>query len=168
MNNREHIKEIADSKVFIVEDDEMHSLMMDYMISKESMAHIKKFSSGEECIKNLNLKPDIVILDYGLPGINGMQTFLAIKKYNPDIPVIVITGNKDKQIALKFMIAGVYDYIQKDEGAFEQLSKVINSILVIMAQKEAKLERRQNTIFTLGVLIFLTIITIIVLTWIKH
>ncbi|HSY75263.1 MAG TPA: response regulator, partial [Bacteroidia bacterium] len=96
MNSKEHIKEIGDSRVFIVEDNDMHSLMMDYLLSKDSMAHIKKFRSGEECIENLGLKPDVVILDYGLPGINGMQTFMEIKKHDPQIPVIVVTENRDR------------------------------------------------------------------------
>jgi DNA-binding NtrC family response regulator len=168
MNSKEHIKEIGDSRVFIVEDNDMHSLMMDYLLSKDSMAHIKKFRSGEECIENLGLKPDVVILDYGLPGINGMQTFMEIKKHDPEIPVIVVTENRDRHVAEKFLSAGVYDYIQKDEDAFEQVSKVTDSILNIMAQKEAKVEHRQSMIFIGSVLLITTIITIIVLTLMRH
>src|ERR1700722_129487 len=132
MTNKGHIKEIGDSRVFIVEDNDMDSLMMDYLLSKETMTNIKKFRSGEECIENLGLKPDVVILDYSLPGINGMQTLMQIKKYDPEIPVIVITGNKDEEVAQGFLDAGVYDYIQKKENAFEQVSKITDGILNIM------------------------------------
>ncbi len=168
MTNKGHIKEIGDSRVFIVEDNDMHSLMMDYLLSKETMANIKKFKSGEECIENLNLKPDVVILDYGLPGINGIQTLMQIKKHDPEIPVIVITGNTDEEVAQNFLDAGVYDYIQKEENAFEQVSKVTDSILNIMAQKEAKVEYRQSIVFGWGILILATLISIISWVLLRH
>jgi DNA-binding NtrC family response regulator len=168
MNGKEHIKNINDSHVFIVEDNDMHSLMMDYLLSKETTAHIKKFSSGEECIENLKLNPDVVILDYGLPGINGMQTLKAIKEHDPEIPVIVITGNKDKEVARSFFNAGVYDYIEKEEDAFEQVSKVTDSILNIMARKEAKKEHKQSVVFITGILLIATIITVIAYILMEH
>ena len=168
MNTKEHIKEIGDNKVFIVEDNDMHSLMMDYLLSKDTTARIKKFKSGEECIENLNLNPDVVILDYGLPGINGMQTYLAIKKHDPEIPVIVITGNRDKAVAQNFLNAGVYDYIQKEDDAFEQVSKVTDSILNIMAHKEAKAEHRQSVVMITGILILATLISIITWVLMRH
>jgi len=113
MSKNESIKDINERQVFLVEDDDMHSLMMEYMISNETTAQVRKFSSGEECIKNLNLNPDVVILDYGLPGISGIQTLMSIKKYAPDTPVIVVTGNRDKQIAEQFLTAGVYEYTKR-------------------------------------------------------
>jgi DNA-binding NtrC family response regulator len=168
MNSKEHIKDISDSQVFIVEDNDMHSLMMDYLLSKDTTAHIKKFSSGEECIKHLDMNPDVVILDYGLPGINGMQTLKAIQEHDPGIPVIVITGNMDKQIAQKFLNAGVYDYIQKEEDAFEQVSKVTDSILNIMSHKEAEKEHKQRIILVSGIMIFATLMGIITYILLKH
>jgi len=161
MNKRENIKDINDSQVFIVEDNDMHSLMMDYMLSNETMAHIRKFKSGEECIENLSLKPDVVILDYGLPGINGMETLLAIKEYNPELPVIVITGSHDRHVAQKFLNAGVYDYIEKDDDGFEQVGKVTDNIINLLLRKKDKKRHKQNLVFIgvaliLAALVFIT------------
>lgn len=161
MGKNESIKDINERNVFIVEDDEMHSLMMEYLLSNETTAHIKKFRSGEECIKNLNLDPDVVILDYGLPGISGIQTLMGIKKYAPNIPVIVVTGNRDKNIAKQFLTAGVYDYIQKDDKSFEQVSKLTESVLGIMTQKEYRKHHRKNVI-TAGIFLLATAIIILV------
>jgi len=168
MNSKERIKDINDNQIFIVEDNEMHSLMMDYLLSKETTAHIKKFRSGEDCIKSLDLNPDVVILDYGLPGMNGIQTLKAIKEYDSDIPVIVITGNTDKAVARSFFNAGVYDYIEKNDDAFEQVSKVTDSILNIMAWKEAKKERRKKIIMAIVVSVITTAIGILFYFILKH
>ena len=82
-------------RVFIVEDNDMHSMMMDYLLSKENSFQIIRFKSGEECLQKLYVHPDIIILDYGLPGMNGMQTFEQIKKYDSNIPVVVVTESRD-------------------------------------------------------------------------
>jgi two-component system OmpR family response regulator len=164
MTYNENTKKVNGNQVFIVEDDDMHSLMMDYMLSKDTVAHIKKFKSGEECVSNLDKNPDVVILDYGLPGINGMQTLLQIKKQAPEIPVIVVTGNKNKELERDFYSAGVYDYIPKDENAFEQVSRLTSSILNIIAAKEAKEEHRRHVLLSIGVMVAISLIGI--LTWV--
>src|SRR3954469_17172291 len=99
--------------IFIVEDNELYSVMLDYILSKDSIFNFVSFSSGEECIKNLYLNPDIIILDYGLPGMNGYETLLAIKKHNPNIHVIMLSSNTDKLLIEKILNAGADDYIQK-------------------------------------------------------
>nr|MBA3705929.1 response regulator [Bacteroidota bacterium] len=71
-----HIKQ---KLIFIVEDNDMYSLMLDYMLSKESAYRFMSFRTGEECIANLSLHPNLIILDYGLPGINGLETFKEIR-----------------------------------------------------------------------------------------
>jgi DNA-binding NtrC family response regulator len=167
-NNKAHIKEINDSRIFIVEDDDMHSLMMDYVLSNESTAHITKFKSGEDCIKHLYMNPDVVILDYGLPGINGIDTFKEIQKHDPDIPVIVITGNTDNAVARKFLDAGVYDYIRKEDDAFEHVGKITDKILNVMAQKEAKIENRRTLLFKIGFGVLVMIISVLSYVLLKH
>lgn len=162
MNTKEETTSTVDNRVFIVEDNEMHSLMMDYLISQETVAHISKFKSGEECIENLSMNPDVIILDYGLPGINGIQTLLEIKKVNPKLPVIIITGNKDRHIAQKFLEAGAYDYIEKEEDAFDQVKRVTESILDIVSLKKDKADHRANVKFAIvaGLVVFAISLTI--------
>src|SRR6266496_651041 len=83
--------------IFIVDDNEIYAMMLDYFLSRDSVYHFVSFNSGEECIKNLYLDPDVIILDYGLPGMNGYFTLLEIKKRSPHVHVLILTANKDKR-----------------------------------------------------------------------
>jgi len=109
---------MKDSKllVFIVEDNEMYSTMLDYILSKENTHQFIRFNTGEKCMENIYLNPDVIILDYGLPGVDGLETLSNIKKYDVDIPVIILTGNRDLSVAKKLLDSGAFDYINKDDA----------------------------------------------------
>jgi DNA-binding NtrC family response regulator len=153
-----HINDEKIKRVFIIEDNEMHSMMMDYLLSKENNFNIFRFSTGEECISKLNLRPDIIILDYSLPGINGMETFTQIKAIEPEIPIIVITENRNAKIAQQFKDKGAYKYIVKDTNSFHQLNSVVESILIHLSEKE-NAASNHTSIIVLGGFILLVIIS---------
>ena len=116
-------------QIFIVEDNEIFSMMLDYILSKDSIYNFVSFKTGEECLANLYMEPDIIILDYGLPGINGYQVLTEIKKRNPSTHVIVLSSNRDRSLAAKMLSAGADDYILKQGHGEAQLIKRIETIL---------------------------------------
>jgi DNA-binding NtrC family response regulator len=91
-----------------------------------------RFSKGEECIDNLQLEPDMIILDHVLPGISGLETLKKIKKVRPAVPVIVLTGHYDVESAREFLKEGVYDYLLKEED---------NSVTKVKTAVEAVIEK---------------------------
>ena len=95
------MKTTSPKHIFIVEDNEIYSMMLDYILSKDTIYKFVNFKSGEECLANLYLNPDIIILDYSLPGINGHETLVKIKAYNPKIHVIFLSDNNDKKLKKK-------------------------------------------------------------------
>lgn len=116
--------------IFIVEDNEIYAMMLDYILSKDSIYRFVSFKSGEECIANLYLNPDVIILDYGLPGKNGYETLLEIKKYNPEIHVIMLTNNDEKNTINNTLTAGADDYILKQGHGENQIIEKIEAILI--------------------------------------
>lgn len=115
--------------IFIVEDNELYSMMLDYILSKDSIYKFVRFNSGEECIKNLYLNPDVVILDYGLPGLNGYETLLEIKRFNPHIHVIILSNNTNKELPQKLLKAGADDFVLKQGHGENQIIEKIENIL---------------------------------------
>lgn len=131
--------------IFIVEDNEMYSTMLDYILSKENTHQFIRFSSGEKCMENIYLNPDVVILDYGLPGMDGLETLFNIKKYNTAIPVIILTGNKNLSIAKKLLDSGAFDYIYKeDNDVVSLIVATMNNALSISKQVHTRQKEREK------------------------
>ena len=86
------------------------------------------FGSGKECIDNLKLNPILITLDYSLPDMTGAEIFKNIKAYNPDIPVIILSGQQEVSVAVELLQEGAYDYITKDSETRRKLLNKINQI----------------------------------------
>lgn len=143
--------------IFIVEDNEIYSMMLDYILSKDSAYKFLHFKSGEDCIENLNLNPDIIILDYGLPGINGYETLLEIKKQNPRIHVVIITSHEDQKLKEHLLLAGADDHVLKQELVGTQIIEKIEDIL---SKKELE---RGNSSRVKNKLLYFILITILLI-----
>jgi DNA-binding NtrC family response regulator len=117
--------------IFLVEDQEMYAMMLDQKLKNNLVDHnLQIFESGEECLENIkDGRPDVVILDYLLPGMNGLETLKKIKEQDPDIPVIVISAQKEIQVTRDVLKAGAHDYIIKDKSAVDKLYNAINQIV---------------------------------------
>jgi DNA-binding NtrC family response regulator len=75
---------------------------------------IRSFSKAEPAIDALvEDPPDLILLDVGLPGINGIEALRQIKSSNPDILVIMITAYEDIDTVISAMKLGAYDYVIK-------------------------------------------------------
>ena len=71
-------------------------------------------SSGEESLRQLeSFRPEVVLLDYALPGINGIEVLRRIKAFDAAIPVIMMTGHGSELVAVEAMKAGAADYLVK-------------------------------------------------------
>ena len=71
-------------------------------------------SAGEEGLAQIEtFRPEVVLLDYALPGINGLDTLKRIKALDERIAVIMMTGHGSEQVAVEAMKAGAHDYLIK-------------------------------------------------------
>ena len=84
-----------------------------------------------EAIEELesNGKIDIILMDYFLPGRNGLEITREIKEKKIDIPIIFLTVNKDFDLALDVMKLGIDDYLVKEEVSSPLLPKTILSVI---------------------------------------
>jgi len=70
--------------------------------------------SGEEALRIAKeTSPDIVLLDVWLPGIDGIQTYEKLREGNQDLPVIMISGHANIEVAVKATKIGAYDFLEK-------------------------------------------------------
>jgi two-component system response regulator AtoC len=72
-------------------------------------------------LKALNQNPNLITVDFSLPDITGDKLLKEIKTRNPNIPVIIISGQEDIQVAVSLLKQGATDYIIKDDNTKDLL-----------------------------------------------
>jgi DNA-binding NarL/FixJ family response regulator len=116
--------------IFIVENDNLFVKMLDYICSKDIVFKFYDYKSEEECLKNLSLKPSVVVLDHSLSGImNSSDTIRAIKKNNWRTHIILLLESKDEKLASKLLNAGANDYVFKDADVINKIEKKLDEYL---------------------------------------
>ena len=117
-------------KVFVVEDDRFYCKLIEHHVRLNPDLAVSTFATGQACLDHLDEQPDIVTLDFGLPDMDGRAVLDKIRKFNPAISVIVISGQADIAIAVNLLKEGAYDYIAKDENIGERLLHTIHHIQI--------------------------------------
>ena len=138
MNNGNKIK------LFLVDDDALFLKSLEIQFLYHADFDIETFATGELCMESLSHNPDVIILDYFLNGIdkkamNGIETLIKIKAYNPDIPVVMLSSQDKIEVAIKCMHNRAFDYVVKSETAFTRLQKIITTIF-----RYKKMEKELN------------------------
>ncbi len=111
-------------RVLIVEDDaEIRNSFVLIVNSSEKFAVVNAYGTCEEAIKHLNHdKPDCVLMDIELPGMNGIQGTRIIKDKSPSTEVIMVTVYEDNEQVYDALKAGASGYITKSSNHLELLS----------------------------------------------
>ncbi len=118
------------TRLFLVDDDPLFLKSLEIEFLQHTTYIIETFRTGELCVKNLPNKPDIILLDYHLDGIdknamNGIETLDKIKKFKSDIPVIMLSSQDKIEVAIDCMHHKAFDYVVKSETAFLRIQKII-------------------------------------------
>ncbi len=116
-------------KVLLADD---HKILREGLISllkkQRDIELIGEAEDGREAVEMaLKLKPDVVIMDIGMPKLNGIEATRQIKAALPDVKVIALSIHSDKRFVKDMLKAGALSYLLKD-SAFNELVKAINAV----------------------------------------
>ena len=95
-------------------DDEMDFLETLIKRLRKRNVEAAGVRSGEEALEFLDHKSvDVVVLDVRMPGMDGIETLREIKKMDPLVEVIMLTGHASMEVAIEGMELGAFDYLMK-------------------------------------------------------
>jgi DNA-binding NtrC family response regulator len=114
-------------RMLLVDDED------DFRITLANRLKLRKIditdaASGSEAIELVKQKPfDVAVIDVKMPGIDGIETLAEIKKIDPSIEVIMLTGHASIESGMESMKIGAYDYVMKPCDIDELLTKTADA-----------------------------------------
>ena len=133
--------------ILVVDDDTSNLKMANRILSGENL-RVTCLKSGEDATKFLQEnRPDLILLDVHMPGMNGFDTIAAIRenKETADIPVIFLTADDDSNTEKKGLEAGAMDFIKKPFVPEVLLLRVRHTIELIRLQTNLAYEVEKKT-----------------------
>jgi PAS domain S-box-containing protein len=117
------------SLILIAEDEDINYLMITKMLRSSNYTFIRAYD-GKECVDLAQSNPDValIMMDIKMPVMNGMDATRAIRKFNPDIPIIAQTAHAFVGEKEKIMDSGCTDYISKPIEQ-QELAKMVEKYL---------------------------------------
>jgi DNA-binding NtrC family response regulator len=106
----------------------MYNKLVVSYLKTNKFTNVESYLSGEEALNNMHKNPDIIIQDYLLDGMTGIEVLIKAKKINPSVEFIFLSGQDSIDIAINSMKYGAYDYIVKDQMALQKMVNKINKI----------------------------------------
>jgi DNA-binding response OmpR family regulator len=109
--------------VLIAEDDENIKNIITLYLEREY--HVISYENGEEALSNIKeFRPDMIILDVFLPGMNGFQICKSLREEGIDIPVIFLTAKREQRDKIQGLEIGADDYMTKPFDPEELMARV--------------------------------------------
>lgn len=116
-------------KVLLVEDHELYRMGLSMLLSKaEGIDLTAEAADGAEGIRKAReLSPDVILMDIGLPNIDGIEATQRIKDFNPDVKILIFTSRDSENDVFESFKAGADGYIMKGATP-EQTMSAIKSV----------------------------------------
>ncbi len=118
------------TRVLIADDHKIVREGLKALIDKqEAMQVVAEADNGLEAVRLARkLRPDVVIMDLGMPQMNGIEATRELTAHEPGIKVIALSMHSDKRFVLQMIKAGASGYLLKD-SAFEELISAIKTVV---------------------------------------
>ena len=117
-------------RVLLVDDDADHAALVRRTLERQDGFAVSHVVDGAACLAALTRETySVVLLDYSLPRMNGLEVLERIRELDFAVPVVMATGQGDERIAVRAMNAGAIDYVMKTRGYFATLPTVLNKVL---------------------------------------
>ena len=104
---------MAENRVLLIDDEVQFVTTTAKRLRRRGFV-VLEANSGPEGLRHLEREPvDAVVLDVGMPGMDGIQVLRELKMRYPGVQVLMLTGHADMEVAISGMAMGAFDYLMK-------------------------------------------------------
>lgn len=140
--------------ILLIEDNPDHAELIIRSLSKFKVVQVKE---KKNCLSILKKKHfDLILMDDYAEDKSMLSFVCELKRMNPDIPLMIITGHGDEQIAAKSIKAGADEYIVKTRKSLQSLSQIISKSIQKkkknnqpIQKKTKKVKKTENSLWHL-------------------
>lgn len=136
---------MSQSTAWIVDDDSSIRWILEKAL-KAADIQCSSFADGDMLLNRIEYdKPDVIISDVRMPGLNGLELMERIQQQLPDTPVIIMTAHSDLDSAVSAYKKGAFEYLPKPFDMDEAVALVQRAISVSKEQNKAKQAQAQES-----------------------
>ncbi|AUD02617.1 response regulator [Spirosoma pollinicola] len=139
--------------IFIIDNDLFCRTLYMQHIHNLGYSRVSLFCDEQECMDQLTTSstteiPDVIFLCCCFEQQNGLNILRKIKRINPDIYLVALSGDEDKQAAINAIKYGAFDYIIKGESDFTKIDEVLTKIENVIALLQQRPTGRLSKLLT--------------------
>ncbi|MFN5323839.1 MAG: sigma-54-dependent transcriptional regulator [Bacteroidota bacterium] len=131
------------ARIFLVEDDMTVAALLRHSIAAQDH-EVMHFTDAEDCLGNMGLRPDIISIDYNLPGMNGIELMQKVREADPMVMVILVSGQESREVIVEAYRKGASDYIIKNDSLHANFANAMENLSAnVRLRKEVEVLREQ-------------------------
>lgn len=115
-------------KIYIVEDEPVYARILEYHLAQNPDYEVHVFTTAHDLLLNLYKRPSAISLDFNLPDMSGFEVLKKIREFDPELPVVIVSGQQDVSTAVELLKKGVYDYVLKDADTKDRIWSAMRNI----------------------------------------
>jgi len=130
----EKMESIKQLKIFVVDDNTLTLALYEQHLSNLGYHDVTIFENGTDCLNQLTCNPTVILLDHQMSVLSGFEVLKKIKRYDPEIFVVMVSGQDNLKTAVDAMKYGAFDYIIKNLDDTNCITEVLQRVEMIIEE----------------------------------
>jgi DNA-binding NtrC family response regulator len=118
-----------DLKIFLVDDEPYCLDLYGQYLRNLGYVNVQYFNKSADCLDQLTLQPELIFLDYNMDNLNGIDVLKKIKRFDPNILIVFLSGQKEIAIAVNALKYGALDYIGKEDVDEQRIGECMSKVV---------------------------------------
>lgn len=116
---------VSQVKIFLVDDDPFSLNSYKEQLHNYGFGNVSAMTSGEECLRRMNEKPEVIFIDHHMDEMNGLELLQKLRRYYPGVRLVIVSGRQCVRTAVNALKLGAHDYILKGDEEVKRMRHIV-------------------------------------------